>query len=360
MTDQITEHQAIETDALIVGAGPAGLFQAFQLGLLEISSHIVDALPYAGGQCIELYPDKPIYDIPGLPFCTGRQLVGNLLEQLAPFKPVMHLGQMISGFEKRPDGRFAVTTSTGAVFWVKCVVVAAGVGAFQPKRLAIEGIDRFQGKQLFYPLGPAEGFAGKSVLLVGGDDVALDWATALAAAAATARPKSIALLHRRDVLQASLEATTRFKAACEDGAVSFAVGQITGYVEENGVMAAVQVMDVEGQTRPMPVDAVLVFLGLSPRLGPIADWGLEMERKQVPVDTEKFSTRIPGVFAVGDINTYLGKKKLILSAFHECALAAFGVAAHIRPDSKIPLQYTTTSTRLHTLLGVAPVSAAGN
>ena len=350
----------IETDALIVGAGPAGLFQAFQLGLLEISSHIVDALPYAGGQCIELYPEKPIYDIPGLPFCTGRQLVANLLEQLAPFQPVMHLGQLVSSLQTETDGRFLVTTSSGAAFLSKCIVVAAGVGAFQPKRLAVEGIERFQGKQLFYPVGAAQGFAGKNLLIVGGDDSAIDWACALAASPQQDKPKSITLLHRREVLQASPEALGQFREACSAGAVTFQVGQVTGYVEENGAMIAAQVTDVEGQTRAVPLDALLVFLGLSPKLGPIADWGLAMERKQVPVNTETFSTGISGLFAVGDINTYPGKKKLILSAFHECALAAFGAAAHIFPGSKIQLQYTTTSTRLHTLLGVGPAASAGS
>jgi len=343
----------IETDALIVGAGPAGLFQAFQLGLLEISSHIVDALPYAGGQCIELYPDKPIYDIPGVPFCTGRQLVANLLEQLAPFKPQMHFGEVVSGLQTELDARFLVTTTSGATFLSKCIVVAAGVGAFQPKRLTVEGIEKFQNGQLFYPVGAVQGFSGKNLLIVGGDDSALNCATTLAASPPQDRPKSITVLHRRDVLQANPDALNAFNEARRAGTVGFKVGQVTGYVEEDNLLTAAQVTDVEGQTLAVPLDALLVFLGLSPKLGPIADWGLAMARKQVPVDTEKFSTCIPGLFAVGDINTYPGKKKLILSAFHECALAAFGVAAHISPGAKTQLQYTTTSTRLHTLLGVS-------
>jgi thioredoxin reductase (NADPH) len=342
----------IETDALIVGAGPAGLFQAFQLGLLEIKSYIVDALPYAGGQCIELYPDKPIYDIPGVPHYTGRQLVANLLKQLAPFEPSLHLGQVVTGLAKQDDGRFLVTTSKDTRFIAKCVILAAGVGAFQPKLLPVEGIEQFRDQQLFYQLGSKADFAGKHLLIVGGEDAALDWASRFASEQGPDRPKSVTLLHRRDVFQAAPEAIAQVKSLRDAGALRLMVGQVTGFVAEGSGLVAVQVTDVNGQTQSLPLDALLVLLGLSPKLGPIASWGLEMERKQLPVDTEKFSTRIDGLFAVGDVNTYPGKKKLILSAFHECALAAFGAAALIFPDKKIMLQYTTTSTRLHSLLGV--------
>lgn len=340
----------IPTDALVIGAGPVGLFQVFQLGLLEINAHVVDSLPHPGGQCMELYPDKPIYDIPGVLRYTGRELVANLLKQIEPFAPTFHLGQEVRVLEQRPDGRFFVETSKGSQFLAKTIIVAAGVGAFQPKLLKLDGLDKFNDRQLFYRVDHPDHFAGKKLVIVGGDDAALDWACRLATKGKTA---SVTLLHRRDVFQAAPEAIAKVKALCDAGKMRFEVGQVTGYDEKDGQLVAAQVTDVEGQTHPLPLDALLVLLGLSPKLGPVAHWGLDMERKQLLVDTEKFSTSIPGIFAVGDINTYPGKKKLILSGFHESALAAFGAAALVFPDKKIMLQYTTTSPRLHQLLGVA-------
>ena len=340
----------IQTDALVIGAGPVGLFQVFQLGLLEIKAHVVDSLPHPGGQCMELYPDKPIYDIPGVLRYTGRELVANLLKQIEPFAPAFHLNQEVRVLEQRDDGRFFVETSKGSQFLAKTIIVAAGVGAFQPKLLKIDGLDKFNDSQLFYRVDHPDDFAGKKLLIVGGDDAVLDWACRFATEGNTA---SVTLLHRRDVFQATPEAIAKVKALCDAGKMRFEVGQVTGYEEKDGQLVAAQVTDVDGQTHPLPLDALLVLLGLSPKLGPVAHWGLDMERKQLQVDTEKFSTSIPGIFAVGDINTYPGKKKLILSGFHESALAAFGAAALVFPDKKIMLQYTTTSPRLHQLLGVA-------
>ncbi|MDB5963931.1 MAG: trxB [Polaromonas sp.] len=348
----------IETDALVIGAGPVGIFQAFQLGLLEISCHVVDSLPHPGGQCIELYPDKPIYDIPGTPRCTGRELVASLLKQVEPFQPSFHLGQEVSRLEKQPDGRFLVETSRGAVFLAKAVLVAAGVGAFQPKRLKVEGLDAFEGRQLFYRVDDAPALGGKHLLVVGGDEAAVEGALRFASATSE-RPASVTLLHRRDVLQAPAEALARVAALRASGQLQFRVGQVTACDAQDGVLKSVQVTGSEGNTDTLAVDAVLVLLGLSPKLGPVAHWGLDMERKQVRVDTEAFATGVPGIFAVGDINTYPGKKKLILSGFHEAALAAFGVAAIVFPDRKTPLQYTTTSPRLHKLLGVDAPSPDG-
>jgi thioredoxin reductase (NADPH) len=342
----------IETDALIIGAGPAGLFQAFQLGLQEVHSHIVDALPYAGGQCIELYPDKPIYDIPGIPLCSGRELVANLLQQVAPFEPTFHLGQLINSLEQQSDGRFLAGLSGGDRFLAKCVFIAAGVGAFQPKLLKVEGIERFLGTQLFYHPSQSVTFAGQRVLVVGGDDAALTAAIGLASLTGAVRPANITLLHRREVFQASTGSIERIDALRAAGLLQFQVGQVSGYAQDHNRLSAAHITDSEGQIQSVPLDALLVFMGLSPKLGPIAQWGLEMERKQLPVDTAKFSTPIVGIFAVGDVNTYPGKKKLILSAFHECTLAAFGAAALIFPDKNIQLEYTTSSTRLHRLLGV--------
>jgi thioredoxin reductase (NADPH) len=341
----------IETDALVIGAGPVGLFQAFQLGLLEIRSHIVDSLPYAGGQCIELYADKPIYDIPGTPRCTGRELVASLLRQLQPFNPPLHLDQEVSLIDRQSDGRFSVLTSLGKNFLAKTIFIAAGVGAFQPKRLKLEGLEKFENRQLFYRVPEPPGFAGKRLLIVGGDDAALRWAIHFATVA-EGRAESVTLLHRRDVFQAEPGPVAQIRALCSRGALQFRVGQVTAFEEQDGRLATVAITGIDGQTTTLPLDAMLVFLGLSPKLGPLAHWGLELERKQVPVDTEKFSTRIPGIFAVGDINTYPGKKKLILSGFHESALAAFGAAGIVHPDKPTLLQYTTTSPRLHKLLGV--------
>ncbi len=348
---QMSAGTVIETDALIIGAGPVGLFQVFQLGLLEINAHVVDSLPYPGGQCIELYPDKPIYDIPGTPRCTGRELTASLLRQIEPFERNFHLGQEVSVVEKQADGRFRVETSKNIAFLTKTIFVAAGVGAFQPKLLRVNGLEKFEGSQLFYRVDRPGEFAGKNLVIVGGDDAALNWALQFSAKG-SGQAKSVTVVHRRDIFQAAPDTVEQFKALCDKGLVQFRLGQITGFDEQDGRLTAAQVTDIDGQTGPLPLDALLVFFGLSPRLGPVAHWGLDLERKQVLVDTETFSTSIPGIFAVGDINTYPGKKKLILSGFHECALAAFGAAAVVYPDKKTLLEYTTTSTRLHRLLGV--------
>ena len=346
----------IQTDALIIGAGPVGLFQVFQLGLLDIKAHVIDALPYAGGQCIELYPDKPIYDIPGTQRCTGRELTASLLKQAEPFGATFHLGQTVNVLEKQGDGRFFVETSQGSQFVTKTIVVAAGVGAFQPKPLRVEGIEKFHHASLFYSVGNPAGVAHKNLVIVGGEDAALAWASHFATEG-PGQARSVTLIHRRDVFQAAPALLANVKALVDAKALRFMVGQVTGFEAKNDQhsdqLTAAVVTDVDGQTQTVRLDALLVFFGLSPKLGPIADWGLDMERKQVAVDTEKFSTSVKGIFAVGDINTYPGKKKLILSGFHECALAAFGVAELVFPGKKTMLEYTTTSSRLHRLLGVA-------
>ena len=345
----------IETDALVIGAGPVGLFQVFQLGLLEIKCHVIDALPYPGGQCIELYPDKPIYDIPGTPRTTGRELTASLLAQIKPFDAPLHLGQVVSQIETLPDGRFQVETSKSQQFITKVIIIAAGVGAFLPKLLNIDGLAKFANSQLFYHAQP-ETTAGQNILVVGGDDSALECAIDLAT---QGQARSITLLHRRDVYQAAPELIAKVHELRDAKALQRMVGQVTGFDEQAGKLTAAQVTGVEGYAHAVPVDTVLVYQGLSPKLGPLADWGLAMARKQVEVDTEKFATSIPGIFAVGDINTYAGKKKLILSGFHECALAAFGAAGFVFPGKNPQFEYTTSSTRLHRLLGVDGQGAIG-
>lgn len=339
--------QPLEIDALIVGAGPVGLFQVFELGLLEIKAHIIDSLKVVGGQCVELYPDKPIYDIPAVPICTGQELTDNLLKQIEPFSPTFHLGQEVSVVERREDGRFFVETSLGTRFITKTIFIAAGVGSFQPRTLKVEGIDKFEGKQLFYRVKDPSRFHGRNLVVVGGGDSALDWTLDL-----VGKAESVVMIHRRDGFRAAPASVAKMRELCEQMEMQFMVGQIGGYEEKDGVLTEIKVTGADGVTRRMPVDDILVFFGLSPKLGPIAEWGLDLERKQIKVDTEKFETNIPGIFAVGDINTYPGKKKLILSGFHEAALAAFGAAPYIFPDKKIHMQYTTTSPKLHKVLGV--------
>jgi thioredoxin reductase (NADPH) len=343
--------QAIETDAVIVGAGPVGLFQVFELGLLEIKAHIIDSLAYPGGQCIELYPDKPIYDIPAVPVCTGKELTDNLLKQIEPFGASFHLGQEVSLVRKRDDGRFDVQTSKGTQLVTKTIFIAGGVGSFQPRLLRVDGLDKYDGTQLHYRVRNPQQFAGKNLVIVGGGDSALDWALNFAQDGPH-KAESVILVHRRDGFRAAPASVAKMKELCDAYEMQFVVGQVTGIEEADGRLTGVKVTGGDGVTRVVPLDMLLVFFGLSPKLGPIADWGLNIERKQLTVDTEKFETNIPGIFAVGDINTYPGKKKLILSGFHEAALAAFGAAPYIFPDKRIHLQYTTTSPKLHKVLGV--------
>lgn len=343
---------AIETDALIVGAGPVGLFQVFQLGLLNIKAHVVDALPHPGGQCMALYPDKPIYDIPGMLATTGKDLTASLLKQSAPMGAVFHLGQEVSAIEQRNDGRFDVQTSKGTLFVSKTIFIAAGVGSFQPRRLHLEGLAKFEGKQVFYSADESADFAGKNLVIVGGDETALEWALKLADQGPM-RAASVTLVHRRDNFQAAPATVARMRALHLSGAIKLLIGQPSAWHAQHDQLTQLDVTNTDGVSLQVPLDAMLVSLGLSPKLGPLANWGLDMERKQLRVDTEKFSTSVAGIFAVGDINTYPGKKKLILCGFHECALAAFGAAAIIFPGQNIQLQYTTTSTKLHKLLGVS-------
>ena len=337
----------IEADAVIVGAGPVGLFQVFELGLLEIKAHVIDSLPAVGGQCVELYPDKPIYDIPAVPSYTGLELTENLMKQIEPFGPTFHLGEEVVKVERREDGRFDLETSIGKKFITKTVFIAAGVGAFQPRTLKADGIEQFENSQLFYRVKDPELCRGKNLVVCGGGDSALDWALKLVDIA-----ESVILLHRREEYRAAPASVSKMKDLCEEYCMQALTGQVTGYESQDGKLTEIKVTGLDGVTRRLPLDCLLVFFGLSPKLGPIAEWGLEIDRRQIVVDTEKFQTNIPGIFAVGDINIYPGKKKLILSGFHEAALAAFAAAPYVFPEKKVHLQYTTTSPKLHKVLGV--------
>jgi thioredoxin reductase (NADPH) len=349
----------ITTDALIIGAGPIGLFQAFQLGLLDIHAHIVDALPHPGGQCAELYRDKPIYDIPGLPVTTGWALAESLRAQIEPFVArgtvQLHFGELVNTVAQLDSGGFAVTTASGLGFIAKTLFIAAGAGAFVPRKLKVPGLEVFEGTQLFYQDQDEHlpNLEDRHVVIQGDDDVALNWALQC-----VETTKSVTLLHRREVFTAAAPLVSQMRALCAAGKMRFVAGQITAPVvgedsPNRPTLTALQVALPDGSSATWPADVLLASLGLSPRLGPLADWGLALQRKQLPVDTEKFQTAQPGIFAVGDINTYPGKKKLIVCGFHECVLAAFAAAEIVHPNTPQPLQYTTTSTRLHGLLGVA-------
>lgn len=338
---------SIQTDAVIIGAGPVGLFQVFELGLLGLKAELVDSLPQPGGQCSELYPEKPIYDIPAHPSIGAQELVDKLLEQIAPFKAGMHLGQQVEAFEKKDDGRFRVATSTGTEFDAGAVIIAAGLGSFLPRRLKAKGLDDVLQPPVHYKVTDRAAFQGKRVLILGGGDSALDWTMDLADVA-----RHIDLIHRRPDYRGAPASVDKVKALAAEGKVSLHQGMITQVMSENGAFQGIEIMDLEKNKTMVEGDEVLVFWGLSPDLGPIADWSLAIEKKQIAVDTEKFETSMEGVFAIGDINTYPGKKKFILSGFHEAALAAFGVQKYIYPDKRQFVQYTTTSPIMHERLGV--------
>jgi thioredoxin reductase (NADPH) len=341
------EDGPIHTDALIVGAGPCGLFQVFELGLLGIKAHLVDSMRRPGGQCSELYPDKPIYDIPALPVVGAQELIDRLMEQIEPFEPVLHLNQEVQVVERLEDGAFRVVTSAGTVFHARTVIIAGGVGSFQPRRLRVEGAARYEGSQIHYKVSDPSQFAGRRLAILGGGDSALDWTLELGPRAA-----GLTLVHRREEYRAQPASVAKMHSECEAGRMRSLIGSVDALHEEGGRLTGLRVKDLEGGMHDVEADQVLVFWGLRPQLGPIADWGLSLHRNTIDVDTEKFQTSEPGIFAIGDINNYPGKKKLILSGFHEAALAAFAVKARIAPDEKIRLQYTTTSPLMQERLGV--------
>jgi len=341
----------IQTEALIIGAGPVGLFQAFQLGLQDIRCHIVDVLPKIGGQCVELYANKPIYDIPGIPLCTGQQLIDQLQAQIKPFAPQFHLQELVSEVKPSEEGQWHVTTDKGTQFKAATVFIAAGVGAFVQRSLNLSGFEALLGKDIFHSAPNVTAFQGKHLIILGDSDAALEaceqWREGPDAAA------SVTLVHRRDQFQAEPLAIAQMRQACAAKTMRFVAGQPTALLQNNGHLEGLEILNAQGDSEVLPAQALLLCLGISPKLGPLSDWGLAMERKQLPVNTETYATDARGIFAIGDINTYPGKKKLILCGFHEATLAAFGASALLRPNQKTLLQYTTTSSHLHKLLGVS-------
>jgi thioredoxin reductase (NADPH) len=337
----------IETDAVIIGAGPVGLFAVFELGLVDIKAHVIDILDKPGGQCAELYPDKPIYDIPGIPNVSGQELTDKHLEQIKPFGATFHLGEQVAGLERLPDGRFRVATDNGKSFLCKVLVIAAGGGSFTPKRPPLNGIEAYEGASVFYSVRRMEDWRGKSVLIVGGGDSALDWTLNLQPVAS-----SLTLLHRRDEFRGAPHSVEKMRALAAAGKIRLMIGQVAGLHGAGNKLEAVTIKTKDGEER-IGVEAMLPFFGLTMKLGPIAQWWIALTENHIPVDTEKFETSEKGIFAIGDINTYPGKLKLILSGFHEAALMAQAAHAIVHPDKKLTFQYTTSSSSLQKKLGVS-------
>ena len=339
--------QTIVTDVVIVGAGPCGLFAVFELGLLDIKCHVVDILDKPGGQCAELYPEKPIYDIPGLPIVTGQELTDRLLEQATPFNPQYHYNQMVTSLRKLDDGSFELETDGDILFKCKVVVVAAGGGSFQPKKPPMPSIEDFEGTSVFYSVKRMEDFRDRDILIVGGGDSALDWVINLQPIA-----RSMTLLHRRDDFRAAPDSVNKMRELVAAGKMNLHIGQVTNLHGSDGVLSGATVKGKEGEF-DVACNTMLPFFGLTMKLGPVAEWGLNLEENLVPVDTEKFATSEPGIFAIGDINTYPGKLKLILSGFHEAALMSQEAFRIINPGERLLFQYTTSSSNLQKKLGVA-------
>ena len=341
-------NEPIKTDVLIIGAGPCGLFAVFELGLLEMKTHLVDILDKIGGQCAELYPEKPIYDIPGVPITTAQGLVDSLMTQIKPFAPTFHLQEMVETIEKIGDPLFRVKTDQGKLFEAKAVMIAAGGGSFQPKRPPIPGIEAYEEKSVFYSVRKMDTFRGKRILIVGGGDSALDWTLNLAPIAG-----HVTLLHRRDQFRAAPDSVNKMMALVGEGKIDFVLGQVSSLEGEDGEIAKAIVKRNDGSDFHIACDALLPFFGLTMKLGPVADWGIELKDGElIPVDTAAFESSVPGIFAIGDINWYPGKVKLILSGFHEATLAAQKAYHYVYPNKRLVFQYTTSSSSLQKKLGV--------
>jgi len=339
---------AIETDVVIIGAGPIGLFAVFELGLLDLKCHLVDILDRAGGQCTELYPEKPIYDVPGIPVVSGQELTERLLQQIKPFHAKFHFSEMASALKKLVDGRWQLTTDAGTRLIAPVLVIAAGGGSFVPKRPPIGGIEAYEGKSVFYAVRKMEQFRGRDVVIAGGGDSALDWTLNLAPIA-----NRLTLVHHRDGFRASQHSVNRMRELVNEGRIDFQVASIKALHGADGQLEAVTLAGADKKEWRQAANALLPFFGLTIKLGPIADFGLNLHENLIPVDTAKFESATPGIFAIGDINSYPGKLKLILSGFHEAALMAQAAFHICRPNEKLRFQYTTSSSSLQKKLGVA-------
>ena len=339
--------ERITTDVVIIGAGPVGLFAVFELGLLDLKCHLIDILDKPGGQCAELYPEKPIYDIPAYPTIGAQELIEKLQEQIRPFGPTFHFGQQVEKLEKQADGSFLVGTDAGTEFVAKVVVIAAGGGSFQPKRPPVPGIETYEGSSVFYSVRKMEAFRGEKVVIVGGGDSALDWTLNLQPIA-----ERVTIVHRRDEFRGAPHSVEQMRKLVAEGKLDMVIGQVSGLEGDGTDLSGVVVKKNDGETITVPATRMMPFFGLTMKLGPIANWGLNLTENLIAVDTEKFETNEPGIFAIGDINWYPGKLKLILSGFHEAALMAQAAKKIVDPSKRVVFQYTTSSTSLQKKLGV--------
>ena len=335
-----------KTDVIIIGAGPVGLFAVFELGLLDMKCHLIDILDVPGGQCAELYPEKPIYDIPAIPVCTGQELTNKLLEQIQPFEPIFHLGQMAESIVKSEDGNWIVTTDSNVSLEAPVIVIAAGGGSFVPKKPPLKDIEEYEGNSVFYSVKKMEIFRNKNLVIAGGGDSALDWTLSLQPIA-----KSLTLVHRRDDFRAAPDTIKKMRNLVSENKMVLEIAQLK---EIKGASGNIEALGVKGDSGEYDIkcDTLLAFYGLTMKLGPVANFGINLDRNLIPVDTEKFETDVEGIFAVGDINHYPGKLKLILSGFHEAALMAQQAFKYVYPERRLRFQYTTSSSDLQEKLGV--------
>ena len=340
--------QSHKTDVIIIGAGPVGLFAIFELGLLGLSCHAVDILDRPGGQCAELYPEKAILDIPSRLKITGQELSQDLMAQCAPFHPTFHFQQMAEKLEKLESGHWRLTTDLGTVIEAPVIVVAGGGGSFMPKKPKLERLDEFENTSLFYSVRKMEQFRGKNVLIAGGGDSALDWVINLQPVVS-----GMSLVHRRNEFRGMQVTVDQMYALVSAGKVDLQIGDIVRLNGENGQLRSVTLKSAEKGEFDVACDAMLAFYGLTMKLGPIADWGLNLDSNRVPVNTENFETSTPGIFCIGDMCAYPGKLKLILSGFHESALMAHGCFHYARPNQKLRFEHTTSSSAIQAKIGVS-------
>lgn len=339
--------RTLTTDVVIIGAGPVGIFQVFELGLQGLKAVVVDSLAEIGGQCTELYPDKPIYDIPALPNATAKQVIDNLWQQAQVFDPMFILGERVDYIEKHTDTSFSVTTNKHTVINAKAIIIAGGNGAFSPVKLKLPKIEQFENTQLFYRISNLSQFKNKNIVVLGGGDAALDWALTLQEIA-----ESVLLIHRSTNFRAAPSSVDTMMSLCEQLKMQFLCGQVSGFQQQDGRLTSINVNSKDGVNRTVKLDALVIFFGMSPKLGPISQWNLAMHQHQIEVDTQSFQSSKKGIYAVGDINYYPGKRKLILSGFHEAALVAFAIAESLSTSQRIPTLYTTTSEVVHKRMGV--------
>ena len=335
----------IKTDVLVIGAGPVGLFAVHQLGIIGLKAEVVDNLDKVGGQCIELYPDKPIYDIPGIPECTGETLTKSLLEQIKPFKTNFHLKERVEIISKEKEN-WKVTTNKNKIFITPNIIIAGGVGSFEPRKFSVKDIEKFENNGVFYSVKDKNYFKNKKVCIFGGGDSALDWAIELSKIA------EVTLVHRRSEFRGVGHSADVAKKLEKEGKLKIKTPFQIDSVEGKNNITSITIKSEDGKTEKITTDCILGFFGLIMKLGPITEWGLNLEKKTIPVDTENFQTNKKGIFAIGDICTYPGKLKLILSGFHEGALAARACFKLARPNEKYRFEFSTTSKNIQEKLGV--------